>query len=966
MTLGGERGSVQNPFIRYAVEAGWDYVKREEAEALRGDESGLIFTDLLVDQLQKLNPGTVNRDRAEELARRVARTLPTIRGNLDVWEHLRGIKTVFVNTDNRERSVRFLDLDNPYSNVLQVTDEWSYRSNPDSDAVRFDVVLLINGIPIVMLETKSAREREGLAKAISDIRAYHGAAPEQLALMQLFGATHIHGFKYGATWNTDGKNIYDWRAEAAGNYENLVKAFVEPSRLVRTVSDFIVFPLVDGELSKFVLRPHQMRGADKVVARSKDPDKTRGLIWHTQGSGKTYTMLTAAKLILSDPALHNPTVMVIVDRTELESHWQGNMEALGFGDYRVVDTKDQLKKVLASGWHGLILSMIQKFDDLPADMRLESNFYVLIDEAHRSIEGEKLGTYLMAAVPKATFIGFTGTPIDRTSHGKGTFKTFGRDDPSGFTDKYSMRDSLKDGTTVPLNYLLAPNEMLVDRGTLEAEFLKVAELEGVSDIETVNKVLERAVTLRSMMKNQSRVDGIARYVAEHFTSNVEPMGYKAFLVAVDQEACGLYKDALDRYLPTEYSEVIISATGEKGQHALKRFDYDEKKELGIRKGFRKPDGLPKILIVTAKLLTGYDAPVLYAMYLDKPMRDHVLLQAIARVNRPYEDDDGRPKTAGLVVDFVGILAKLDDALNFDSEDVSGILTGIPELQTRFAELIAVGRQQYLEIAKGLKADKEVEATVEFFRDEGRRTELQNFISELENLFEILSPDVFLRPYLDDYQRLMDIAATVRAAFYPGLGVEKSFLRKTAELVRQHTVSSPIVATGEVHRLTGDDLDEIAKGDAPDSIKVINLLKILHDGVEQDRALSPYLISIGERAEEIAEAFRDRQMTTEDALSAAEKLVREAVEARDAQTESGLSQEAFAVQWFLRGKGVGDASAESIAKAAGSAFEQCPLWRVRQDEEREVRTKLYGALIRAGIDADGYVEDILHSLRRVSR
>jgi len=966
VTIGGERSSVQNPFIRYAVDVGWTYLSREEAERQRGGESGLIFTDVLVDQLQALNPGIVNRDRGEELARRVVRTLPTIQGNLDVWEHLRGLKTIFIDEESRERSVRFLDVDNPtMNNVLQITDEWSYRPSADAEAVRFDVVLLINGIPILMLETKSAREKEGLAKAIGDIRAYHGAAPEQVALMQLFGATHIHGFKYGATWNTDGKNLYDWRAEVAGNFEELAKAFVDPARLLRIVSDFIVFPLVDGELSKFVLRPHQMRAADMVVERNKDAAKTRGLIWHTQGSGKTYTMLTAAKLVLSDPALHHPTVMVIVDRTELESHWETNMESLGFGDFRVVNTKDELHKVLASVWHGLILSMIHKFDDLPANMRTESSFYVLVDEAHRSLEGS-LGTYLMAALPNATFIGFTGTPIDNTAHGKGTFKTFGRDDPSGFTDKYSMKESIRDGTTVPLNYALAPNEMLVDRATLETEFLKVAELEGVSDIDTLNKVLERAVTLRNMMKNESRVDRIAKHVAEHYKSNVEPMGYKAFLVAVDQEACGLYKDALDKYLPAEYSDVIISASGEKGQHALKRFDYDENKELAIRKAFRKVDGLPKILIVTAKLLTGFDAPVLYAMYLDKPMRDHVLLQAIARVNRPYEDSDGRAKKAGFVLDFVGILEKLEDALAFDSQDVSGILTGLADLQKHFAELIAVGREEYLVIGKGLHGDKQVEAVVEYFRDEERRDELQEFISEIENLFEILSPDAFLRPYLDDYQRLMDMAATVRAAFYQGLDVDKSFLRKTADLVKEHTLSSPIAGTGKVHELTNQAINEIVSGETPDAVKVINLLKSLHDAVEKDHVLSPYLISIGERAETIAEGFRNRQMTTEETLSAVEALAREALQAGEAQKGSGLSQEAFAVQWFLRGKGVNDETAEIIAKAAGTAFEHDPLWRVRSDQEREIRTKLYAALIRAGVEGDTFVDDILQSLRRVNR
>lgn len=965
MALGAERRSVQNPFVAYAHEAGWNYLPRQQAERLRGDETGLVFTDLLVDKLQELNPDSVNRDRAEEIVHRLVRTLPTITGNFDVWQHLRGLKTVFVDTEQRERTIRFVDTDDLSGNVFQVSDEWSFRPTFDAEAVRFDVVLLINGIPILMVETKGARERDGLAKAIGDIRAYHRAAPEQIALMQLFGATHIHGFKYGATWNTDGKNIYDWRAEAAGDYEELVKAFVDRGRIVRIISDFIVFPNVDGELTKFVLRPHQMRAADKVVERSKDPKKTRGLIWHTQGSGKTYTMLTAAKLILADPALRQPTVMVIVDRTELEGQWETNMDALGFRDSRVATTKEDLSRILKSGWHGLILSMIHKFDGLPADMRTEPNFFVLVDEAHRSLEGT-LGTYLMAALPNATFIGFTGTPIDKTALGRGTFKTFGRDDPSGFTDKYSMKESIEDGTTVGLNYAIAPNEMLVDRATLEKEFLNVAELEGVSDIDTLNKVLERAVTLRSMMKNESRVDQIARYVADHFRSNVEPMGYKAFLVAVDQEACGLYKDALDKYLPPEYSDVIISATGEKGQHALKRFDYDENRELAIRKNFRKADGLPKILIVTARLLTGFDAPVLYAMYLDKPMRDHVLLQAIARVNRPYEDSDGHPKKTGLIIDFVGILEKLEDALAFDSQDVAGILTGLGELQKHFAELIAVAREKYLVIGKGLQADKEVEAVVEYFRDEDRRNELQDFIAEVENLFEILSPDAFLRPYLADYVRLMEMAATVRAAFYQGLDVDKSFLKKTAQLVRKHTLASPIAGTGQTHELTSQLIDSVIEGDAPDTVKVVNLLKTLHDAVERDRTLRPYLISIGERASEIAEAFRNRQVSTEDALKAAAVLVREAVEAGQSQKESGLSQEAFAVGWFLRGRGIGDEAAEEIAKAAGAALERDPLWRVRADQERSLRTKLYAALIRSGVDADDLVEEILSILRRVNR
>jgi len=964
MTTGSERGSVQNPFVRYASAIGWTYLTREQALELRGNESGIVFMDVLVDQLVGLNPNVVNRDRAVDLAHRIVRALPNIKGNEDVWEYLRGLKKVFVEEESRERDVRFLDVHDPSKNVFHVTDEFSFRPRPDAEAIRFDVALLINGIPVVLIEAKSATKRDGMAEALAQVRRYHEQGPEALAVLQLFAITHLHKFLYGATWNANRKSLYNWRDEIAGNYEDLVKAFVAPERVLRVISDFIVFSDIDGELNKFVLRPHQMRAADRVVERAKDPAKRRALVWHTQGSGKTYTMITAAKLLIDDTALEHPTVLVLIDRTELEAQMAANLEALGFGDVRIADSKKDLESLLRSDWRGLIVSMIHKFDGIPADLCTRENVFVLIDEAHRTTGGA-LGTYLMGALPNATYVGFTGTPIDKTEHGKGTFKTFGLDDESGFLDKYSIRESIEDGTTVPLNYALAPNELLVDRETLEEEFLHVAELEGVSDIETLNKVLERAVTLRNMMKNRERIDGIARFIAEHFTGNVEPMGYKAFVVGVDREACVLYKEALDRYLPPEYSDVVISH-GHNDLAELRRFHYDETKELEIRKAFRKPEGLPKILIVTEKLLTGFDAPILYAMYLDKPMRDHVLLQSIARVNRPYEDADDRAKPAGFVLDFVGIFEKLEDALAFDSKDVSGVVTGIPDLQLRFAELMAQGRKEYLGIGRGLHADKEVEAIVEHFRDEDQRTALQEYVSEVENLFEIISPDAFLRPYLNDYDAIMRIYAIVREAFYPGLDVDRSFLRKTADLVQGHTAATLIRGISGIHKLTEETLDQLTIMDTSDTVKVVNLVKLLHDMVANERDTKPFLLSIGEKAEKIAASFRDRQTSTEGALAALAALAKDAVEAEKAQISTGLRPEAFAALWYLKGKGLEEAKAQAVAAAAAAVFDECPQWRVRADQERRVRVKLHAALIRAGAKTGSgdYVDDIIESLRRV--
>jgi type I restriction enzyme R subunit len=350
------------------------------------------------------------------------------------------------------------------------------------------------------------------------------------------------------------------------------------------------------------------------------------------------------------------------------------------------------------------------------------------------------------------------------------------------------------------------------------------------------------------------------------------------------------------------------------------------------------------------------------------MRDHVLLQAIARVNRPYEDADGRQKPAGFVLDFVGIFEKLEDALAFDSKDVSGVVTGLPELQRRFAELIAEGKQQYLSLAAGRSGDKAVEAVVEYFRDDQRRSELEDFISELENLFEILSPDAFLRPYLDDYDAMMTVARIVREAFNPGLDLDRSFLRKTAQLVQEHTMASEIGMPRAVHALTEATLAGILDAPVADTVKVVNLVKLLHDRVAEEKAAKPFLISIGERAEQLAEAYRNRQTSTEDALKEFEKLGREADEAEEAQVQSGLPVDAFAVRWYLQGRGLSEDHASSVAMIAATAFDEFPQWRVRPDQDREVRLKLTGALIKAGErdDTAQYVEDMLTSLRSVRR
>ncbi len=954
----GERRTVQEPFLRYAEEAGWTYLPPEEALRLRRGPESPVLHDVLIQQLQRLNPETVDLGRAEDLVRRLVKVRPSIEGNLEAWEYLAGRKTVYVEEERRERNVNFLDPENPERNLFHVTDEFAFASG--SYTIRPDLVFLVNGVPILVVETKSATRPEGIAEALDQLRRYHREGPELMALVQLFAVTHLVRFYYGPTWNLSRKALFNWKDEQVGDFETLVKSFVAPRRLLRMVTDYILFVRRDGELSKVVHWPHQVRAVERVLGRAREPGKRRGLVWHTQGSGKTYTMITVAKLLLSDPTLRNPTVLMIVDRNELQQQLFQNLESVGFGHVEVARSKRHLRKLLARDTRGLIVSMIHKFDDMPADINTRENIFVLVDEAHRST-GADLGNYLMGALPNATFVGFTGTPIDKTAHGKGTFKVFGRDDPKGYLDKYSIRESIEDGTTVPLHYQLAPNELIADRDAMEQEFWKAAELEGVADVEELNRVLDRAVTLKNMLKSPERVERVAEFIADHFKQYVDPMGFKAFVVAVDREACVLYKEQLDRWLPPEWSQVVISR-GHNDPDWLRRYHLSEDKEKEIRKAFRKPGELPKILIVTEKLLTGYDAPILYCMYLDKPMRDHVLLQTIARVNRPYEDDQGRRKTAGLIVDFVGIFDKLERALAFDSADVSGVVQGLDVLENRFRDLMTQAREDYLSLQRGRSAGKAAEAVLEHFRNQERREAFYKFFREVEELYEILSPDPFLRPYLPDYHALVQMYRLVKGGYEPGVPVDRGFLRKTAEIVQRHTHTPGVGELGQVYALDSGALEKLVSEEVPETVKVFNLIKAFYKLVAVNKDRDPYLIPIGERAEAIAALFRERQISTQEALREFEALIAELREAEKARESSELSPEAFAVFWYLRREGI--AQAEGIAQETERILEGHPHWEWDAAQERGLRRAMYRVLIDHGADdVVAIVDKLLRLLRR---
>ncbi|GAB6184463.1 type I restriction endonuclease [Thermodesulfovibrio hydrogeniphilus] len=341
--LGNERYSVQNTLIDYVKEPsaeystssgeklflnlGWEYVRPEDALTLRGGKTGLIFRDIFKKQVCKLNP-FVTEEMAETLLQKIERLPARIEGNLEAWEYLKGLKTIFVQQERREKNVTLIDR-NIDNNIFQVTDEFEFSNGIKTN--RYDIVFLINGIPLFFVETKAAHKIEGISEALEQVRRYHRETPEAMTLFQVYTLTHIIHFYYSATWNFSVKNLLNWKTEIrTHSFEELVKTFFDNKKVVDTILSYILFTRQDDELKKVVLRPHQMRAIGKIVDRASDKIKKRGLIWHTQGSGKTYTMIVTAKEILEDSAFKNPTVIMLADRNELESQLFINLKSVGF------------------------------------------------------------------------------------------------------------------------------------------------------------------------------------------------------------------------------------------------------------------------------------------------------------------------------------------------------------------------------------------------------------------------------------------------------------------------------------------------------------------------------------------------------------------------------------------------------------------------------------------------------------
>ena len=762
-----ETGTLHEPMPSYGAQ--WIYTPASE---LPREITEVLIETELKQALIKLNPEIAALpERADEVIYKLRSIMLSVnstglvRANEEFAEWLKGNKTMPFGKNYAHVSVKLIDFKTIKNNKFQLVNQFSIRNR---ETKRPDIVMFVNGIPLVVGESKTpVRPSVSWLDAASDIHdGYENCVPELFVPNVLSFATEGKELYYGAVrtplefwaaWRVnDGDDVS--RMMGLNNVAAEMKQLLSPKTLLDILYNFTTYSTnKKRQRTKVVCRYQQYEGANLIVQRVLENKIKRGLIWHFQGSGKSLLMLFAAQKMRKMKELKSPTVMIVVDRVDLDSQTQNVFkEAPNVMPTEDIDT---LNKYLANDSRYIIITTIFKFKDAQANINQRENIIVMVDEAHRTQEGD-LGQRMRLALPNAFFFGLTGTPINKSDHN--TFWTFGaQEDENGYMSRYSFEDALRDKTILPLHFEPRLLDIHIDRDKVDEEF---AAISNTLDEDAKITLSNKAAKMLEFLKSPERIEIVCKDIAQHYQDNVEPHGFKAMIVTPDREACHLYKQELGKYFPDSASAVVISTSG-KGEDELKRLynlSKDEQEKL-IEK-FNKPDSELKFLIVTAKLLTGFDAPILQTMYLDKSLKDHTLLQAICRTNRKFQN-----KTFGRIVDYFGVFDDAAKALEFDEEVMKKVITNLSSQLEELPRIMANNLAHFEGVDRTVEGFDGLQAAQDAINTNEKRDAFASDYRQLANIWESLSPDPALEPYRTDYKWLSNVYQSVKPSGPDSLG-----------------------------------------------------------------------------------------------------------------------------------------------------------------------------------------------------
>ena len=982
-----EFNHAEDPARRLLEQLGWVYVPAETLAAERANEREVLLKDRVRAALLRLNDGMTGAQAERviyDLVRADGIGMPR---NQLVHEYLTyGMSLTVEGPNGRDtHTVRFFDFDDPEGglNEFVVTTQFRVRRgnergdlNDDQRMVIPDLVLFVNGIPLVVMEAKSPTLMDvWKTQAVRQLRRYQEAEPQwdgvgapALFHYNLLCVAHCGAHAVFSTLYAP-ENVYSkWKSvlpyseqevrerfgvEPRGQAQ-LIVGLLSPGTLLNILRDYVVYELDHGKLIKKLPRYQQYRAvtaAMKRVTQGRRPEERGGVVWHTQGSGKSLTMLWLATKLRREPTLNNPTIVVVTDRKQLDDQISRTFERCGFPAPEQANSGRDLRRLLASSTGRTVMTTIQKFEEVLAASEGEldtlnpaDNIVVMVDEAHRTQYGQ-LGARLSQALPNAVLVGFTGTPIDK-SFRRSTMRRFGP-----LIDAYTIRESVQDGATVEILYeARLPDLAIQGAETLDKLFDTLFSEETEEQKEAIKK---RFANRETVAGAEQRIQMIALDIADHFKTKVKPNGFKAQVVAPSRLAAVRYAKYLNDFHVRAYPIITTSAND--------GIEFKEAMELNqdqVTNSFKLPDGEPEVLVVVDMLLTGFDVPVEQVLYLDRGLQEHGLLQAVARVNRPFtHEHDGvaTEKGYGLVVDYYGVSRNLEAALQaFDLSDVAGTMQELHDDPTAALEAATVAAEAHF---KGRDLDDVWDCIAVFAPDANTEGHFKVDVYERFNadyrvfsrLMDQAIPNPKALPYVGRLARLTEIRAYARAHFLQ----EDALLNwtdvgaKVKKLIDER-IDANVLELMKPVSVLDKDFDQKIAGLPHDEARASVMEHTIREYIHERLADNPVFYGkLSEQLERIIWDLRNKVIDAAEAAKLQAALKAQLDSEEDIAAQLGLSSESFAIYEIIGQDGT------SMISEGGR-----PDYHVRMDEaQKEATEKVETALAqhRAVVDWQSNLE-----------
>jgi type I restriction enzyme R subunit len=949
----------------------WQY---KSAAILNRSVNEVLIEQDLTEALIRLNPEiSAKHELAEEVIYKLRAILISVnqiglvKANEEFFKWLIGDKTMPFGENNRHVPIRVFDFENLSLNVCIITNQLRIHHRETKIP---DIVLYINGIPVVIGEAKTPIRPSvsWLDGAYEIHEVYENTIPQLFVPNILSFATEGKSLYYGsircpldfwAPWRLedDGDNLA--RRLGLGEIGKEMDDLLNPGRLLDILRNFSLFTTNKKKhRSKIIPRFQQYEGANKIVDRVKEGRVKKGLIWHFQGSGKSLLMVFAAQKLRRAPELKSPTVIVLVDRTDLDTQISGTFNASDIPNVEATESIRDLQQLLEQDTRKIIISMIHKFRDSKPNMNMRDNIIVLVDEAHRTQEGD-LGRQMRAALPNAFLFGLTGTPVNKAD--KNTFWAFGsEEDEGGYLSRYTFQDSIRDGATLPLHFEPRLLDVHVDKETIDKLFEEFKEESALTD-EEADALNKKSAKMAAFLKSPERVSKIVEDISIHFKEKVAPHGFKAMIVTPDREACVQYKIALDAFFPSEASKVVISTTANDPLDFKQKWGVDKSQQERIVDEYNDPISDLQFLIVTAKLLTGFDAPILQTLYLDKSIKDHTLLQAICRTNRLFPN-----KSFGRIVDYFGVFDNAAKALEFDEASVKQIISNLSELRSQLPLAVKDALGHFENVDRNIIGFEGLEAAQNAIKTDDKKDAFAKDYKFLSKLWESLSPDNILNLYQADYKWLSQVFESVRpASDNVGKLLWMTLGAQTTKLIHDN------IHVGDIHNLEefildADVIEDIFNNPDPKNAK--KLTKVLISRFKK-YGNHPNFKKLSDLLEELRDKAEKGLITSIEFVKELCKIAKETVQAeKDLENEiQEKTPKTALTELFLELKtDQTPAVVERIVADIDAIVRivRFPGWQKTSSGERDVQSSLRKALLKYQLHKDQLLFDRAYSYIKV--